>query len=214
MSAEVQQPLDQNVVADQRVPIEDTLPMVVVDCLGLEAPVVDEKIAPSQDVSVPVVVLEKQSLEKKEDDGAQESQSKKQETIDTSLPPGSKPPTSGKKRRAKVQCKKAPDCNAVIEKVSNIVDERASVVGATTGGLFSFSECISLNDFGDVRFSDCVLNVPIGPFRILEHVKIVDWLASSSTMMVSNTGRVVDSVLFAIQPASVGVTPIPMALNE
>jgi hypothetical protein len=204
-----QQPiLDQCVTTVKQESVED-VPMVA-----------DEKFPTVQHEDVAIVPVEGAAVEVKTSSvdavevGPPSLPPKVAPAANVLHPPESKPPAPSRKRRARVQIKKALDYNVVIERVGNVVDERACLVGAHTGELFKFSECISLNDFGDVRYSDCTLNTAIGSFRPLDNVKIIDWLASSSTMMVSKTGKVVDSVLFAITPASVNVTPIPMPSDE
>lgn len=93
--------------------------------------------------------------------------------------------------------------------INNMLEARSSSVGSVVSKLFTFEDYVVINNAGDVRFGECILLTRLGPFSDNEAVKIIDWLPSVSTMLVSKTAKISDTVAFEIAPASVSsVVPL------
>jgi hypothetical protein len=85
----------------------------------------------------------------------------------------------------------------------NIFLQGRAASGSTTDGLFGYKDCAALNDMGDVRYQSCVLRTQLGKFQAGESFKIVDWLPSFSTILLSKSKKISDTVALSINPASV-----------
>lgn len=90
-------------------------------------------------------------------------------------------------------------------KINKFLNARAEAVGSVVEGLFEHEDCVALNDLGDVRYQECVLKRAFGPFAAGECVEIVDWLPSFSTVLISKSGKISETLAFAIAPACVDV---------
>lgn len=93
--------------------------------------------------------------------------------------------------------------------INKLIKERFASTGSIVRGLFTFEDCAVTNDLGDVRFGNCVLVSPIGPFAVNESIRIIDWLPSISTILLSKTARVSDTVAMEIAPAAIN-SQIPL----
>jgi hypothetical protein len=93
--------------------------------------------------------------------------------------------------------------------IDDLLGFRYDTVGPAVRNLFTFEDCIVLNELGDVRYGDCVLVSQLGPYLPNEAIKIIDWISSASTVLVSKTGRVSETLALEIAPAAVvSHTPI------
>lgn len=66
-----------------------------------------------------------------------------------------------------------------------------------------------INQSGDIRFLDCTLKVPIGPFQTGQVVSTIDWLSSADLLMLNNTNKISETVVVPLSAASLE-TVIPM----
>jgi hypothetical protein len=98
-------------------------------------------------------------------------------------------------------------------KIDAFLQRRSETVGAVTQGLFSSQDHAVLNELGDVRHQGCTLNAPLGPFPAGKTVEIIDWLPSFSAVLLSETGKISDTIALAMGPATVGDGPslLPVA---
>jgi hypothetical protein len=115
--------------------------------------------------------------------------------------------TPKKKRMPPLKAPKTP--RALIQRkvcrrdIDKMLKARFATVGPTVRSLFTFDDCAALNELGDIRFGECVLVSQMGPFGPNESIRIIDWMPSLSTVMLSKTAKVSDTVALEIMPASV-----------
>lgn len=91
--------------------------------------------------------------------------------------------------------------------ISDVVADRMVQVGCPVSHLFTYEDFIVLNDMGDLRFWDCVLKSPVGPYPSGTCIKLIDWVFSASLLLVSPTAKMSDVSVLGISP--VVLTPIP-----
>lgn len=94
--------------------------------------------------------------------------------------------------------------------IEKALTARAQTPGPVVRDLFTYEDSISLSDSGSVRYGECVLKAPLGPLPAMESVAIIDWIASASTLIVSKTGKIGDTLAFDIKPVAISVDPIPL----
>jgi hypothetical protein len=93
--------------------------------------------------------------------------------------------------------------------INDMLGCRAETVGPVFGHLFEFDDCVPVNDLGDMRFGGCSILSQLGPFSPGEEVEIIDWLPSTSTILISKSAKVSETVALEMAPATV-ISHVPI----
>lgn len=91
------------------------------------------------------------------------------------------------------------------KRVTNMIKNRCISIGSHFRNLFTFEDSIPISDMGDVRFSECVLVSQVGELEANDSVRIIDWLPSSSTLLISKTGKISDTIFAEVSPATIAL---------
>lgn len=82
--------------------------------------------------------------------------------------------------------------------------------------LFKSKKSVLLGKNGDVRHMDCETLSKIGPYETGTQFKVIDYIATANVMFMSQSGKIMDTVIMPLQPAAVeGETLIdPFAVSQ
>lgn len=103
--------------------------------------------------------------------------------------------------------KGAPKRRTATEKRSDmleLIQSRRKVLQPGAAGLFRSEQMMPLEMPGDVRYVDCTVTCPFGPYKTGDRVDLIDWIGTANLAIISQSGSIADArVYFVDRPSSV-----------